>query len=92
MEKEINDFREEFYKKFPNVKIDFKIVEDKKKYMVEWYKANKDKHLSKLREKNKCECGDMVSYSNKVRHLKTSKHLKRFSLVNKENNDKINMS
>lgn len=85
MEKDIQDFKDEFNKKYPNVKIDVKISGDKKKYMVEWYKNNKDKHLTNLKEKKKCECGDLVSYSNRVRHLKTSKHLKRSSLVNTEN-------
>ena len=85
MEKVIKDFKDEFSKNYPDVKIDVKISGDKKKYMVEWYKNNKDKHLTNLKEKKKCECGDLVSYSNIVRHLKTSKHLKRASLVNTEN-------
>ena len=54
---------------------------------LKWYKNNKDKHLNNLKEKKKCECGDLVSYSNRVRHLKTSKHLKRSSIVNTENNE-----
>jgi hypothetical protein len=53
--------------------------------MVEWYKNNKDKHLTNLKEKKKCECGELVSYSNRVRHLKTSKHLKKSLVVNTEN-------
>ncbi len=90
MQQELTKFMEEFNKKFPSVKIDVKIVGDKKKYMIEWYKLNKDKHLNKLKEKNICECGDMVSYSNRVRHIKTSKHLKRLSLNNNQNEEKSN--
>ena len=47
--------------------------------MVNWYKKNKEKHLEKLKNKSKCECGDLVSYGNRIRHLTTPKHTKRMN-------------
>ena len=53
---------------------------DKKSYMVEWYKKNKDKHLEKLKNKSACECGEMVSYGNRIRHKETPKHKKKIKI------------
>ena len=47
--------------------------------MVEWYKKNKVKHLDKLKNKSECECGEMVSYGNRIRHKTTSKHIKKLN-------------
>ena len=45
-------------------------------YQKEYYKKNKDKLLTKLKEKSKCEiCGGSFSYVSKNRHIKTNKHL-----------------
>ena len=54
-------------------------ITDNKKYMVEWYKKNKVKHLDKLKNKSECECGEMVSYGNRIRHKTTSKHIKKLN-------------
>jgi pyruvate-formate lyase-activating enzyme len=54
-------------------------LKEKKSYMVEWYKKNKEKHLEKLKNKSVCECGEYVSYGNRVRHNDTSKHIKKLA-------------
>ena len=47
-------------------------VKDKNK---EYYETNKEEILEKLSKKNTCECGSIIRYDGKARHLKTQKHI-----------------
>lgn len=47
----------------------------------------RDRHLKRLSEKIKCECGAMVSRSNMLRHKTTKKHIK--TMVEPADKDKI---
>jgi hypothetical protein len=51
-------------------------------YQKEYYKKNKDKLLTKLKEKTKCElCGGSYSYVSKNRHNNSEKHKKKINLL-----------
>jgi hypothetical protein len=41
----------------------------------EYYETNKEEILEKLSKKNTCECGSIIRYDGKARHLKTQKHI-----------------
>jgi hypothetical protein len=45
-------------------------------YQKEYYQKNKDKLLTKLKEKTVCVCGGSYSYVTKNRHYNSGKHKK----------------
>lgn len=49
-----------------------------------YYKNNRDRIIEKQKNKINCECGKSYTYVNKLRHLKTSKHLKFINNVQNE--------
>tara|TARA_R110000772_G_scaffold75579_2_gene163958 strand:+ start:2009 stop:2458 length:450 start_codon:yes stop_codon:yes gene_type:complete len=49
--------------------------ENMKEYNKLYRKKNTDEHKDKINEKFNCECGGKYTFNNKVRHLKTKKHL-----------------
>ena len=74
----INDIRsfrsEEYtkeYEKEENQKYRENNSEKIKEYQKEYYENNSEK----LNEKCSCDCGGKFTYKNKLRHLKTNKHL-----------------
>jgi len=51
-------------------------------YYIKWYNENKDKILSKKREKIICECGSNITKNDKYRHLVSKKHTNGLILIN----------
>ncbi len=59
----------------------------KSEYNKEWYKENKDKHLTKLKEKIDCNiCGIKIIKSSQYRHNISKKHINNISIYNKIHN------
>ena len=50
--------------------------ENNKDYYKEYYQDNKNKITEFKNEKFECECGGKYTYSNKLQHFKTNKHIK----------------
>jgi hypothetical protein len=82
-EEEKNKFYKEYNKNYGN-KNKEKISERKlnwrennkekiNEYSKKWYDINKEKKTQKIT----CECGKIISYGSKSRHLKTKKHLEK---------------
>lgn len=46
----------------------------KKIYNTEYYKKNKDKYYKTMEQKTLCQCGSIVRYGNRSKHIKTLKH------------------
>ena len=55
-----------------NKKYREKHKEEKKQYLKEY----REKHKEKRNEKHDCACGGKYTFANKIRHLKSLKHLK----------------
>tara|TARA_R110000824_G_scaffold17651_1_gene71174 strand:+ start:238 stop:681 length:444 start_codon:yes stop_codon:yes gene_type:complete len=49
--------------------------EQKKKYKSEWFQSNKERLRDRHSERITCECGANIMRTNKLRHLKSDKHL-----------------
>lgn len=61
-----------------------KHLEESKKWKKDWYEKNKERMLKEQAEKIVCECGSIISIGNKLRHLKTKKHLNYLNSINTE--------
>lgn len=50
------------------------VPEKKLTYHQQWYKANKEKHLTYMKEKVHCDCGTSVARCQYARHTRSKKH------------------
>ena len=65
-----------------------KLDEEKtKEYKKQWYEEHKEETSQKAKEKNTCECGDVVCRGAYTRHLKSQKHQ---AYLQQNNNNLIN--
>ena len=65
---------------------------ENKIYQKEYYQANKEKLLDRLKQKTICNiCGGSYSYVSKNRHMESEKHKKKLNNVNNIDEDSKNM-